>query len=580
MSARRTLTGRLRARAGSTVTAARARVGRLVEGSSGGSAGTPPALPARRAVRSDPVPELRPLPDVMHIVLVGQVPVDYGGRTASILTKCKTLYELGGIRSMILTTSRSAYLPEALEAMRRRGHLSEGVEIRNIADFYPDDSTAPDGQGRDSDGPEGWTRLRDGDPKRSLYFNADGVHNLRREFGPDGSVIADNWLTDGRVRQSREEFAPDGRLVRRTFYDTRTDTRRQDVYYRRDGSPMFSHWTAPPVNPGGWLRDDRVVFFDAEGRPEETAPTIAPMIHRCLDAVIGDRPAVVSVEARFVDRVSFAYERPNVRCVYVLHSSHLEPPGDDPRDIRRTFRALFERVDRVPAVVFLTDSQRAEAEERLGRHDNLVVIPHSSPTPRLDPTIGRDPHLVVMVGRLSKEKRFDHGIRAFAEVLKQHPDARLEIYGDGPEKKALQAEISRAGVGGSVRLMGFTNDPGAVYQRASACLLTSSFEGAPLVLVEALRHRCPVVAYDIRYGPADIIEDGVNGFLVRPGDRSALARRVSEVLGDADLRDRLVAGAARAEERFGPEAFVARWSQLFHRLADDIASSRAADRTP
>ena len=134
------------------------------------------------------------------------------------------------------------------------------------------------------------------------------------------------------------------------------------------------------------------------------------------------------------------------------------------------------------------------------------------------------------------------------------------------DTRRLRKLVDRLGVREAVTFRGYTKDPGREYQRAALCLLSSRFEGAPMVIVEALRHGAPVVSYDIRYGPADIIEDGVNGFLVPDGNVNALAARVRQVLEDPVLAQRLQDGCSRAEERFGQRAFAARWFELFRQM--------------
>jgi len=83
------------------------------------------------------------------------------------------------------------------------------------------------------------------------------------------------------------------------------------------------------------------------------------------------------------------------------------------------------------------------------------------------------------------------------------------------------------------------------------------------VLLESLANGCPVVSYDIKYGPSDVVRDGVNGFLVPPRARRAMAARVVELLTDTELRRRMSAAAREIGTEFSEQAFVARWSALF-----------------
>ena len=170
------------------------------------------------------------------------------------------------------------------------------------------------------------------------------------------------------------------------------------------------------------------------------------------------------------------------------------------------------------------------------------------------------------MARLDQQKQLDHAIKAFAEVITKVPDARLEIYGRGVLQGELNRLIRNKGLSANVRLAGFTDDPMKVYRGAGLSLLTSRYEGFGLVLVESLQQGCPVVSYDLRYGPSDIIEDGVNGFLVPYGDQRAMADTIVRCLTEPGLLARLSSGTVPAVRPFTPESCVARWSGLYNEL--------------
>ncbi len=324
--------------------------------------------------------------------------------------------------------------------------------------------------------------------------------------------------------------------------------------------------------PGVTLR--RLQDYDnrrAGGRSNKLLNT-RRRIHAQLDRMVGDDRVFMSVEARNIDHLLLTYHNPNVQQLYVLHNPHIEPPYNDPTRIQRAFRPLLNRHGVVGAVVFLTNAQRADMESVLGPQDNFFVVPHAVTPPPVHPGTAGDPELVVMVARLEHQKRVEDAIEAFALVLENRPQARLEVYGDGPEREQLQRKIDRLGIEASITLAGYTDDPGGVYQRAALSLLTSRHEGFALVLLESLARGCPPVSYDVRYGPSELISHEVNGLLVEEGNVPAMAREVTRLLTDDALRDRL-SRAAVSSAAMGPDVVAARWSAVFNRLAAEAWGS-------
>jgi len=200
----------------------------------------------------------------------------------------------------------------------------------------------------------------------------------------------------------------------------------------------------------------------------------------------------------------------------------------------------------------------------------------------------RDPHRVTIMARLEPQKRLQDAIAAFGHVVRAVPEARLDIYGEGSRRDALQAEIDRRQLGAHVTLRGFDPDAREALWASSAFLLTSSFEGYPLSTLESMSRGCPVVSYDIKYGPREQITDGADGFLVARGDVEALADRVVELLRSPELVARMSAAARETARRKGPEQFLANWAGVLGRVValrpdrtriDDVALETTRLRT-
>ena len=523
-----------------------------------------PALASVPAPAAVPTPVLQPLPRARYLFVVGAVPADFGGRTTSILTKCRLLKEFCGVNSTIVTLNYSAEIEDVSTDLRQRGLLVDGVTIVNLHDYFERDAGPPPEPIRHQIDEPGLQKSPDQDHNAYRYVQ-NGVHRLSKRFDDQGRLLVREWFDENQARERRDEFGANG-LIRRTIHlNPRSNLAEWEIFYRSDGTPCMTKRFV--VKPGArTARIDQVTLLDREGRPVKVLDSNAALKQLYLDTLIGDDHAFLTVESRRSDRETLTYRRPNVKQIYVLHSLHLTPPGDDPLAVRPTYRPLFDQRAEVDAVVFLTDAQRAHAEAAYGTQESFRVIPHPIRTARAVPFQDRDRDLVVMLARLDPAKQLVDAIDAFAEVVEHRPSARLEIYGEGPDRPNLQRHIDKLELGRSITLPGYTKDPDAVYQRAALSLLTSKSEGFGLVLLESLSHGCPVVSYDVKYGPSDIITNGLNGYLVQPRNTHALAMRVIEVLQDEPLRRQLSQRARRLSTRFSHEAFVARWSTLFHDL--------------
>ena len=521
--------------------------------------------PAALAKRSDPVPALQPFPDALYVFAVGGLPRNFAGRTSSIFAKARLFKQLAGVDSVALTFNHSSELDDVTHLFRERGSVIDGVTTVNLLDHMPDDTERSGEPIRYELAGPGMHPIKDADQELYRFYDADGVYRLYKRFDYAGRLIVRDWFTENRNRTRRDEFRLDGTIRRTVYMDLVHNRPRQDIYYRKDGTPHFNLWRA--IDEETTLPYiERVTLFDADGRPSRVLGGYDEILHACLDNYLAGRKAFICTEGRDIDQWMLTYHRPNVKRLFLLHNTHIRPPYDNIKRIRPSYKGLFEHREDVDATVFLTVTQRAEAEAVYGRQSNFYVVPHAAPAVTEVPDVERDPNLVIMMARLDPQKQLDHALQAWQRVHKQLPQARLEIYGRGPLQTQLADQIKQLKLGDSVTLAGFTTDPHSVYRRAGLCMMTSKYEGAPLTLLEAFALGCPVISYDLRYGPADIIDDGVNGFLVPYGDRKAMADAVVRCLNDPALLARLSAGTARAAAQFTPESFVARWSGIYNEL--------------
>jgi glycosyltransferase involved in cell wall biosynthesis len=220
---------------------------------------------------------------------------------------------------------------------------------------------------------------------------------------------------------------------------------------------------------------------------------------------------------------------------------------------------------RLDTVSVLTHADLASYREALGDSVPLARIPNGIPARTSAPSAERG-KVVVAAGRLGRQKGFDMLVRAWAQVHERHPDWRLDIFGAGNWRDKLVGMIAEHGLGDVVRLRGITRDLDGEFAKASVFVLSSRKEGLPMVLLEAMGAGLPVVSFDCPTGPADVVDDGVNGLLVPAEDVPGLATGLSRLIESAAERESLGAAARVTAAGYEMPVVAGHWNELFDRL--------------
>ncbi|MFI6686462.1 glycosyltransferase [Streptomyces sp. NPDC050485] len=262
------------------------------------------------------------------------------------------------------------------------------------------------------------------------------------------------------------------------------------------------------------------------------------------DLLVTTTPALTSAAVRLT--------RPEVLTVHHEHRMAGVPP--------------LPSAPLLDALVTVNERSRAQFKEALGDAAPLLAtIPNSLPVAHR-PRSTLTGKTVVIAGRLVAEKRVDHAIRAFAKASSEHPEWVLSVFGDGPERSALQALARELGVSGSVRFHGSSPHMAQEWAKADLALLTSRAESFGLVILEALAAGVPVVSYDCPNGPSEIIRHGVDGWLVPNGDVDAIAAVLAGLMGDRGALHALGTHTITGAEQFSAERVTERWEALFAEL--------------
>lgn len=172
---------------------------------------------------------------------------------------------------------------------------------------------------------------------------------------------------------------------------------------------------------------------------------------------------------------------------------------------------------------------------------------------------------VIAVGRLDYQKGFDRLIQAWKLV--QHTgrfsDWKLDIFGQGEWREMLQQMIDKQGLQNTVKINPPTNAILNEYVHSSLLVMSSNYEGFGMVLVEAMSCGVPVISFDCKCGPKDIIQPGINGLLVPNGDIQALADAMMKVMEDEAYRKMLSLNARKVVDTYSEQAVMSQWILLF-----------------
>jgi len=184
--------------------------------------------------------------------------------------------------------------------------------------------------------------------------------------------------------------------------------------------------------------------------------------------------------------------------------------------------------------------------------------------------------LVGFVGRLSIEKGVDIFLNAAALVLKENPEVKFVVIGDGPDRTALEALIAELGIGESVKMPGRREDMPAVYSSFDLMVSSSRREGLPMAILEGMASRLPLVATAVG-GVPSVVLDGKTGVLVAPEDPARLSAAIVAVLADQALRVRLGAAARRmVEEEYSAERMTNDYLKVYEAAVATMGKTRHA----
>lgn len=469
---------------------------------------------------------------------------EFGGMT-TVCTQRAGLFAQRYGRSFIVTFNRDPKLPQTVEDLVARGKLDPKVQVLNIYSFLAQhDIAAQDRIPERKAQPE----HQDFELQHTVYYGDEPqlAFSQSSSAGPDEATTQLRFL-----RKDGSTFLLDTR-----FTDTAGKNRRI------------------------------VEVLDRAGNITARFPSAASLYRHWLSQLADRDNTLVVVDSKYTASMLGSWETKIVPKLYAFHSVHvtkgeslLTGKLSDPHSPVIAQRKLWD------GFVFLTEGQRAIYNRRFGDADTTFVIPNPLKSSAVTPVAeGQDaperkPTQLIAAGSLTTNKNVAAAIKVVAELVRRGHAPVLHVVGQGSQREKLEQLCAKLGVEDAVIFHGFSDKLPTFFATCTAQLFTSSNEGQALVLLEAQAQGCVPISFDINFGPADSIQDSVNGFLVPAGDITRMADRAEQLMTDPQLAAQLSANARKFAQEYASRDLVSLWEETMS-IASKIKQLGARQEVP
>ncbi len=520
--------------------------------------------------------KLKVLNRIETVFILSAINVERNGAVNSVIRKVKLMEERWGLSPLILFCEHNIEFRRIVSRLKGgadKGHVRLGKNSRvlNVYDCFQK-SYAPglankalyldtsDGVTREPAGEDVYGVYESGVMVRKEHYTGYAYCLRTVEYFKDGKRVKAEYYDDWGYLNKVREYGADGSYPVERFYDTGGRLCVEAFYRFKDNENEVY----------------RVILYDGDSKTEcaDNAEMAAVYLNRSMtDAKL----YLLVVESGLMAKAAANVNKPNALRAAVVHSVFLEDPYNLKSPPQPFYRYICENRSLFDHIIFPT---RAARDDFLNKYTdytgNAAHIPHPCPMPAVRADFnGRDHRKAVIIARFDPVKRINEAIDIFGLVVKRLPDVKLEIYGAGSGEESYRERIRALGLQKNVFIMGFTDDPGSVFRGAALSVMTSAAEGFGLALAESICGGCPAFAYNIKYGPADIIKDGKTGGLIPRFDRRNFAERLTDYFMNIKDQRTMSENCLRDAERFGAGPFMESWFSVYGNSVWHKRSDRA-----
>ena len=502
------------------------------------------------------------------VQLMDSVGFNRGGLTKAIYDRLHLLSN-NGFEVILIITSPQYDVVNITNELKRLGVIPENTIIKALFDESF------------SQGLQTQKAVDDSESfKKECFYSLEHSSDkdkVIRYFNEYGAFLGlDNYSSQGVKRFSdihriespheickRIHYDSKGRIRKVEYYDSHIWKPRFETVYSLSGNPIYSCWISENgsrYRVVGFCKSQEDKAIQYSSFQDMQASLLKPIVNSYPECtVISDEPNTVI----FLSKDCGLNCREGIGFIHTTHD-YVNASGEQ---VNKPWLANYTLNQGVLSKILTTNDQQAIELRHIiaGADKNKIfsvyhgVVPNDNLAPKQEAS-GR----LLYLGRLSSEKRVDLVLKGFAKALNILPNLSLDIVGDGPVRKELEALADNLNISNSVVFHGYTHDVNKWYRLADCQFLVSKFEGFGLVLIEGLANGCPAIVTPCKYGPDQVIIDNINGLRAQ-ATSEGISQAIISLYTDDNLL-KLSAGALDTVGKYSKNRWQEKWLKILGRV--------------